>query len=164
MPLRQLLRTLDQGVAVTGAEHQADGLQHAAHLSVDLGAHGDELMAGAEQGAPLVRGDALGMHLTEPAHAQHVGQAAGVAAVRLGGPHGKGCMSVPCVHAHDWQACRSQGVEQPGRGGAGLQPDPHDVGRLGPDQRHECIRVGSRLALEQDRSLAVHHANADLPQ
>src|SRR4051812_35874327 len=62
-------------------------LQYAADLSVEFTAHRHELMTGAEYCPALVRGDTLGVHLAIPAHPQHVGQASGVAAIRLRRPH-----------------------------------------------------------------------------
>ena len=112
MPFGQLLRTLDQGVAVAGAENQAKGLQHATDLDIELGAHRHKLVAGTEQNATLVRDDAFGVDLAEPAHPQHVDKTAGVTAVGLAGPHGQGRVGVAGIHAHYGQPVRGQSVEQ----------------------------------------------------
>ena len=55
-------------------------------------------------------------------------------------------------------------MKQPGRGGTGLQSDPCHLRRCASDQLYQRCRFSCGFAFEDDGSLAVDDAYADLLQ
>jgi hypothetical protein len=55
-------------------------------------------------------------------------------------------------------------MKQPGRGGIGLQSDPCHLRRFASDQLYQRRRFSCGFAFEDDGSLAVDDAYADLLQ
>ncbi len=98
MPFGQRLRPSDERIRIPGSDNQAEGLQHAADLGVELETDENEPVASGKQRTPLVSREALDLHLPVPAHAHHLCQAARIAAVRLHRPNRESGMSVPGIH------------------------------------------------------------------
>src|SRR5581483_1848066 len=140
-------------------EDDAVGLQHAAHLIDDVGAHANDLKSDAEHRAHRMTIQVLHSDLAIPTHAHELGEPTGIVLVGLVQLHAEPRLRVTRIDADDGHTKLFQAVIVPCRQRTGFEADTASPRRLVPNRCRDRVRRRSASTLPTDASLVVNNAN-----
>jgi len=160
VPLDQLADAGLEGPGRGRADLEPEAAQHPAQVHLDVVALGLQQLARRQQRAGLLRRQRLAVHRLEPAEAHQLRDPARVLLVGLHRHRLERRTHVPGLQEFGGEAGVTQTGEQPLRQRPRFQADPRQVERLRPQPRHQRLRLGRQLGLDDDLAAAVHHADA----
>jgi hypothetical protein len=142
------------------AELEPEAAQDAADAELDVRQLALQQLAPDQQRPDLLRRRRLAVHRPVPAHAQELGDAAGVLAVGLDDHRRERRLDVPRLQQHGLEARFGQAGVQPLRQGSGLEPDPGQRQAELAEEVDQRLRLARHLRLTDDPAGGIHHAHA----
>ena len=139
-------------------------LEQASDRVLDVKGLLEHPLARRQQSASLLAPRRLDVHRFEPTGPEHLGDAAGIVAIRLVGHGREGSTEVTDLQAHDRQPGRRQALEQPGGQRTRLEADPPVADIQGAQRTHQRLRFRARPRLADDAPVAVDDADRRLFQ
>ncbi len=159
MSAQQLLDPAGEDSAARLADDQAEVLEQAADLVLEIALDLDQLSPAVQDRPELMTRHTLDLDLLVPTALHDPGQARGIVAVALVNLHRQRRLGVAGIDADHRQTQSPQLMPEPGRRRTGLQPDAQRAPGPCLDERGNRRRLRDHRAFRHDLATAIDHAD-----